>query len=592
MTAGKSWQAAPRLPRLRAALGPRPRPLILFAAVLVVLCVAFAWVVLRSQTDTRHQARKRFEAQSSLSAQLISTLFATALGPAQKTAAQTFGGATVDARAVARTARSSGYRYLVILDASGKVLAASPHTPARFRSGAPPTEDVRRALGGHGWLSNVLPPVAGSRTKTLEYALPFQTAHGRRVEVQATDGTAIFTFLDSYLAKTRTDTATASFILDRSGRIIATAGPRGLQYGAYPKARGLLTAFRKGDHGTYGYGGAQRYFASTPVGGSGWRVVLSIPTDSLYPTLAGRRGFLLDLVIAAFALLGFASLMLFRRALATGVALEASNRELTALNAGLEARVAERTAAAEDRARELARSNEELEQFSSVASHDLQEPLRKIRMFGDRLRDRLDGTLAEDADDDLRRMQNAAERMQRLIGDLLDFSRVTHRGKQFEPVDLQEVAEEVVADLEVRILELDATVDVGELPTIDADRTQMRQLLQNLIGNALKFHRPGEPPVIRVGAAAPANGSVVLTVADNGIGFDERYAERIFGAFERLHGRSAYDGTGIGLSIARKIAWRHGGEITARATPGEGATFTVTLPLHQAAPVANGSRAS
>jgi light-regulated signal transduction histidine kinase (bacteriophytochrome) len=274
-----------------------------------------------------------------------------------------------------------------------------------------------------------------------------------------------------------------------------------------------------------------------------------------------------------------------------GAALHRSNLELAAVNTTLEDRVAERTAAAEDRAQELARSNKELEQFSSVASHDLQEPLRKVRMFGDRLRDRLAGTVSEEAAADLDRMQSAAERMQGLINDLLEFSRVTHRGQPFAEVDLGQIAAEVVSDLEARVVELGATVDVGELPVVQADRTQMRQLLQNLIANALKFHRPGEPPVVRIRAeAVPANAPrfaaesvagdrYVLTIEDNGIGFDEQYAERIFSPFERLHGRAAYEGTGIGLSIARKIVWRHGGHIGATSTPGRGATFTITLPL-------------
>jgi signal transduction histidine kinase len=214
-------------------------------------------------------------------------------------------------------------------------------------------------------------------------------------------------------------------------------------------------------------------------------------------------------------------------------------------------------------------------------------------MFGERLRERLGDTLDEEPAADLERMSNAAARMQQLISDLLDFSRVTHRGKEFEAVNLGEVTRDVVADLEARVVELDAQIELGDLPTIQADKTQMRQLMQNLVGNALKFHREGEAPVVRIHAdVIPAQAPrfpaevtaaerCVITVQDNGIGFDEKHAERVFTAFERLHARSAYEGTGIGLSIARKIVWRHGGHITAAGTPGVGATFTVTLPLSQ-----------
>jgi light-regulated signal transduction histidine kinase (bacteriophytochrome) len=261
------------------------------------------------------------------------------------------------------------------------------------------------------------------------------------------------------------------------------------------------------------------------------------------------------------------------------------------MNVTLEERVAERTEAVEERSKELARSNAELEQFASVTSHDLQEPLRKIRMFGDRLQSKLGDRLEEDPAKDLGRMQNAAERMQLLITDLLNFSRVTTKGAEFERVDLGQVAAEVVSDLEARVIELNARVEIGDLPTLDADRMQMRQLIQNLVSNALKFHREGEPPVIQirgdlVGGQSPrfagegaAGDRCVLTVEDNGIGFDEKYADRVFVAFQRLHTRSSYDGTGIGLSIARKIVWRHGGDISAASKPGEGSTFTVTLPV-------------
>jgi signal transduction histidine kinase len=155
------------------------------------------------------------------------------------------------------------------------------------------------------------------------------------------------------------------------------------------------------------------------------------------------------------------------------------------------------------------------------------------------------------------------------------------------------VAKEVIVDLEARVVELNAQVEVGDLPVIEADWTQMRQLFQNLIANALKFHREGEQPVVRIsseviGARAPrfpgesaAGGRCVITFEDNGIGFDARHSERVFTAFQRLHGRSSYEGTGIGLSIARKIVWRHGGQITATGVPDGGATFVVTLPLSQ-----------
>jgi PAS domain S-box-containing protein len=229
--------------------------------------------------------------------------------------------------------------------------------------------------------------------------------------------------------------------------------------------------------------------------------------------------------------------------------------------------------------RRLELSNRELEDFAYVASHDLQEPLRKIQAFGDRLHAKYTAELPDQAKDYIARMQSAAKRMQVLINDLLAFSRVTTKAQPFVPVDLDRIAREVAHDLEIRTHEAEAHVEIGGLPSIDADPLQMRQLLQNLISNALKFHREGVPPVVTV-TGTVAGDRAQLVVADNGIGFEEKYAERIFTMFERLHGRGTYEGTGIGLSICRKIVERHGGEIVARSTPGAGSTFTVTLPLH------------
>ena len=232
----------------------------------------------------------------------------------------------------------------------------------------------------------------------------------------------------------------------------------------------------------------------------------------------------------------------------------------------------------------LERRSRQLEQFASVASHDLQEPLRKLRTYGDRLKSGYGDTLAESGQDYLQRMLNASGRMQTLLDDLLTFSRVTTKTEPIILVDLSVVAEQVLVDLKAAIKEVGGRVEVAELPTIDADPIQMRQLLQNLISNSLKFHRKTEPPVVRVRSQisdAPTNPMVTLEVEDNGIGFDERYVDRIFNVFQRLHGRDTYSGTGIGLAMCHKIVERHRGTITAKSRPDYGATFIVTLPVNQ-----------
>ena len=243
------------------------------------------------------------------------------------------------------------------------------------------------------------------------------------------------------------------------------------------------------------------------------------------------------------------------------------------------------------KAAELARSNAELEQFAYVASHDLQEPLRKIQAFGDRLKTKCDAVNLQDGRDYLERMQSAAARMQTLINDLLTFSRVISASQPFVPVDLNAVVKGVLSDLEVRIEQNKAKLEVGELPTLEADPLQMRQLLQNLIGNALKFKKSDVQPEIKISARLlknpfagtpeedPYAEQCEVTIQDNGIGFDEKYLDKIFAVFQRLHGRNEYEGTGVGLAVCRRITDRHGGTITARSKPGEGAAFVVTLPV-------------
>jgi two-component system sensor kinase FixL len=225
----------------------------------------------------------------------------------------------------------------------------------------------------------------------------------------------------------------------------------------------------------------------------------------------------------------------------------------------------------------LETSNAELENFAFVASHDLQEPLRKIRSFADRIKSLHGDSLSEKGIDYLERMQQAGARMQALILDLLKYSRITTTPEPFAVVDLRASIEEVLLDLKVLIEETNGSVEVEDLPVIQADVVQMRQLFQNLIANSLTFH-DNKRPVVRVYSSTDCSAEFhEICVEDNGIGFDERYLDKIFKPFKRLHGR-VYPGTGIGLAISKKIVERHGGEITARSKPGEGATFIVRLP--------------
>jgi signal transduction histidine kinase len=241
--------------------------------------------------------------------------------------------------------------------------------------------------------------------------------------------------------------------------------------------------------------------------------------------------------------------------------------------------------AIEQHSEALKKSNQELEQFAYIASHDLQEPLRKVQAFSDRLASKYADKLDDDGKLYIARMQDAAGRMRVLIQDLLTYSRVKTKGQEFVAVDLNEIIKGVVSDLEVRLEQSGGRIEVGDLPTVQADPMQMRQVFQNLIGNALKFKKPDTAPVVKVLAKQGSNrtGHHVhsILIQDNGIGFEQQYAERIFEIFQRLHGRGDYEGTGMGLAIVKKILERHVGSIRAESELGKGTRFILTLPRHE-----------
>jgi signal transduction histidine kinase len=453
-----------------------------------------------------------------------------------------------------------GVGYMLVVDADGAVLAHTfvPTVPPELRTLHTPPEgttvqEVR--VEGMGDFIDVSAPILAGEMGTVHVGMKRELIraavwHAVTRQLAVLGGTFLFSLLAaSWLMKrivkplrSLTDAATTLAHAETLTDAAAAAGP----------GAGMLSVSRRADE----------------VG-----------------QLAHAFRFLVDQVAAREQELRTAHGDLDRR-------VRERTGELTVANERLQQEIAERSRAEEElrqTAMELARSNADLEQFAYIASHDLQEPLRKVQAFGDMLVAKYRSTLGEEGQDYLQRMQNAARRMQALINDLLTYSRVTTKGRRFEEVDLGRLVREVLSDLEARIRQTGGRVEVGELPSLAADPTQLRQLLQNLLGNALKFHRPGEPPVVHVegrvlcdGAGPEQSGSrpvCEIAVRDNGIGFDEKYLGRLFAPFQRLHGRGEYEGTGIGLAICRKIVERHGGAITARSSPGQGSAFLVTLPL-------------
>lgn len=294
-------------------------------------------------------------------------------------------------------------------------------------------------------------------------------------------------------------------------------------------------------------------------------------------TLAGIKLAETEMLVAALAGILISIYVAFRR--------EAESlQELQSINDDLRAHIQRRELAEKNleySIRNLQRSNAELETFAYVASHDLQEPLRKVRAFGDLLQAEYEDKLGEEGAGYIKRMQNAAERMSLLINDLLSLSRVATKGNPFTETDLNKVVSSVINDLEVVINETGAEIEIGALPQIEADQIQMRQLFQNLIANAIKFRRDDATPIISIHHVAEAinEGMCRIDVEDNGVGFEPEHEDRIFNLFQRLHGRSERPGSGVGLAICRKICDRHNGSIVAKGRPGSGATFILSLPF-------------
>jgi signal transduction histidine kinase len=389
------------------------------------------------------------------------------------------------------------------------------------------------------------------------------------------------------------------------GKVLAEDSPL---YPLFSRGEGTLVAT--------GPDGIQRIYATTPMEDArgSVKVVLGIPTAVAYAEAnrtTARNLLLLGTatLLAALAAAFLAEVLIMRRTRAllqttqqlangdlsarTTIPHDAGELGQLASSFDLMADTLEQRALERDRAEhsmreyaaELERSNRELQDFANVASHDMQEPLRKILTFSELLQTRYATDLDERGKDYLQRMDNAATRLHNLINDLLAYSRVTTRAQPFVKVNLNEVARKVLSDLDLQIEESRAKVELTPLPTLEADPTQMHQLLQNLVGNALKYHQPGQPPQICISApteeAELTNGLRHFQVRDQGIGFDEKYLDRIFQPFQRLHRSNEFEGTGMGLAICRKIVERHGGSISAHSAPGQGTTFTVSLPAKQ-----------
>lgn len=539
------------------------------AVALIVLLVLVGLQLSSSQSGARERVIARFQDR----AQVISALTQAILGSAgnSQATAQRYGG-TVDQKLMDQAVSQQHLAYATLLDAKGDVIAQSSTLTAQQRRVMLSAASLKPVLGGAPVTLSDVHPGGPDGNGIIDLAVSFATAQGRRVLVTGLPSASLGPFLGSYLRRVPTRGGTA-YVLDSKGVIVGARDAK-QKFGHEVVDAGLFASIGERETGPYG---DDRYFAAADVPTSTWRVVMTSSKETLFSSVSGSRVWLPWVLFVALGVFAVGFLVLLRRLLGSRARLVSSNQVLSMSNAKLES-----TNALLRHAAELARSNAELEQFASIASHDLQEPLRKVQTFAAQLTATETERLSPEGQDFLRRMNDAAGRMRTLIDDLLAYSRVSTKGRPFVPVDVGDVVRQTLIDLEVTVQSSGAEVSVGDLPTINADPVQMGQLMQNLIGNALKFTRSEVTPEIHIDGEL-SDGVALLTIRDNGIGFDEQYATRIFRAFERLHGASAYPGTGIGLALCHKIVERHHGTIVASSEFGQGATFTIRIPVDQAA---------
>jgi signal transduction histidine kinase len=532
----------------RSAAGRRV--LILFALGTLGMLGAAAYGLAHGQHAQRSSLERRFQGRAQLGAALVGSLFAASAPTQQAQAARRYGG-KINTPALNRQAAAGGSGFIAIADSHGHVLAAS--------SGAPQGLDtdlstqpafLRRALvsGSYG-LSGVGP------TGSVLTALPFKASDGTRVEVTSVQASLLAAFLGGTLKQVSNNASSSSLILDDHGGVIAEHG-RGEKVGGPLHDAALRAGIARHARGTLSDG---RLYTTQPIGSTGWRLVLVADSAAVFQPVLGTNRWLpwVILVIGAIAL-GSVGVLL-RRTLVTAAEVRTANAE-------------------------LARSNADLERFAYVASHDLSEPLRTIGGFGGLLERRYSGNLDDEGRMMLGHITAGAARLQALIDGLLTYARVSTAPRRVEPVDLDELTNEVLEAIRPALLDRGARVDVKPLPRVEAERGQIAQLLQNLILNAVKFTADDVTPHVEITPRSIDDGRWEIRVADNGVGIASGQAKRIFEMFQRGTAARDRSGTGIGLALCARIVERHGGGIRVEPRQGGGSVFAFDLPGAPGAP--------
>ena len=549
----------------------RRRTTLLATTFLLLVGVALgvgAWQLARAQSGDRADLREAYAGRATVASSLVDALFRVAFQQTIPRNSERFGG-RVDPEALDAQAAQSQALYLAVLRLDGRPIGVSGATPGPVRRGAAGRERFVREAATAKILYALSDITTGPKgVPAIGSAIRFPGRGGERLLLTVSPLETFRSFLAGSLKPLTPVGGGDAYVLDGANEVIAAVSA-GRPRKPDPE---LIAESARHREGTYRHAAGERYFASSPLPGSHWRIVLSAPTKELYAPVSGTSRWLPWVVFALCALSLLAIAELMRRSMLARERLDATNRELGQSEAHLRQQAGELQRSNTD----LQRSNADLEQFAYVASHDLSAPLRAVAGFSQLLSARYKGKLDSSADEFIHHMQEGVDRMQRIIDDLLAYSRVERTGLTTESVDLERVLADVLHALDPELRERGAIVTHDPLPTVRGERGQLGQVLQNLIANGVKFTAPGAPPRVHVGAERQGS-RWRIEVRDNGIGIAPEHADRIFKMFQRLHGPEEYAGTGIGLAIVKKIVDRHGGELSVRAAEGGGSVFSFTL---------------
>jgi signal transduction histidine kinase len=540
-----------------------PKGILALAVMLVgVLLAGFAYVATDSQAQSRSEAQRRFLAQATIAAGLTRAIFTATQSPDIAAATKLYGRAVPSTPALEASVKRAHLAFAEILGPWGVVLAHT-HGAAAESTTAAVAAAISQAHDGTAWFSDLFRDPSGQLL--MAEAIPFPTHFGRRVEVMAFPASTFSSFLGNFLDGALPDRTAHAFVLDGHGRLLASS-VAGVATGKTPSSQFTTIVssapVNRPVHGEYdvttGPFRGDRYVVAAPIPGSHWRVGVTEPTSTLYPANVGSLAWVIWAVFAAFAAAALGCLLLLRRTLKTAGVVVAQAQRVEAANAELKA------------------INEELNAFSYSVSHDLRAPLRAIDGFSRIVVEEDGGELNETQRRYLGLVRENTLTMDKLIDDLLSFSRLASQPVQRVAVDTGRLVHELEDELGAE--QPDHPVDFvnGWLPMIEADPALVRQVFANVLGNAVKYSRMRDRSRVVVGCER-RGGELVFSVADNGVGFDMRYADKLFSVFQRLHRAEDYEGTGVGLAIVQRIVSRHGGRIWAEGEPDAGATFHFTL---------------